>query len=164
MHTNMIEGAWKHAKEHFRRMSGTKFSQFEGLLAEVMWRNRAKGKMYHRFFSHVKTIYNLAGPPVFSSLDLSRCLTPGTKSHKPQKRRKWFSPTQQTLNPKKRAARNQVTLSRPFCTAVLQPRWYNQQRRYNPQKPLKTALMILSSHRTILGSSLYLVHPKKHKT
>ena len=70
------------------------------------------------------------------------------------------------LNPKKRAAlqRNQVTLSRPFCTAVLPPRQYNLQRRYNPQKPLKSAPMILSSHRTVLGSSLYLVHQKQHKT
>jgi transposase-like protein len=30
VHTNRIEGAWKHAKDHFRRMSGTKLSQFEG--------------------------------------------------------------------------------------------------------------------------------------
>ena len=56
VHTNMIEGAWKHGKEHFRRMSGTKSSQFESHIAEVMWRNRAKGKVCHRLFNHVKTV------------------------------------------------------------------------------------------------------------
>lgn len=35
-HTNRIEGAWKHAKDYFRKMSGTQISQFEGHLAEIM--------------------------------------------------------------------------------------------------------------------------------
>ena len=30
VHTNRIEGAWKHAKDHFKRMAGTKLAQFEG--------------------------------------------------------------------------------------------------------------------------------------
>jgi len=38
MHTNRIEGAWKHAKDYFRRMKGTKVTQFEGHLCEMMWR------------------------------------------------------------------------------------------------------------------------------
>ena len=33
VHTNRIEGAWKHAKDHFRKISGTKITQFEGHLA-----------------------------------------------------------------------------------------------------------------------------------
>lgn len=36
IHTNRIEGAWKHAKDYFRRMSGTNISQFEGHLCEIM--------------------------------------------------------------------------------------------------------------------------------
>ena len=43
VHTNRIEGAWKHAKEHFKKMSGTQSSQFDGHLAEVMWRSEVKG-------------------------------------------------------------------------------------------------------------------------
>ena len=37
--TNQIEGAWKHAKDHFHHMSGTKVRQYEGHLAENMWRS-----------------------------------------------------------------------------------------------------------------------------
>lgn len=44
IHTNRIEGAWKHAKDHFRRMSGTKISRFEGHLCEIMWRAETKIK------------------------------------------------------------------------------------------------------------------------
>jgi len=35
VHTNRIEGALRHAKTHFRKISGTKLTQFEGHLAEV---------------------------------------------------------------------------------------------------------------------------------
>jgi len=38
VHTNTIEGAWKHAKDYFRKMNGTKLPQFQGHLCEVMWR------------------------------------------------------------------------------------------------------------------------------
>ena len=38
VHTNRIEGAWKHAKEYFRRMNRTKITQFEYHLCELMWR------------------------------------------------------------------------------------------------------------------------------
>ena len=50
IHNNRIEGAWKHAKEHFRRVSGTKISQFEGHSCEIMWRAEAKSNVYERFF------------------------------------------------------------------------------------------------------------------
>ena len=66
VHTNRIEGAWKHAKAHFRKMSGTLSSQFEGHMAEVIWRSRCKGQLYEAFFDQLKTVYNLEGPPTFS--------------------------------------------------------------------------------------------------
>lgn len=50
VHTNRIEGSWKHAKDHFKKMSGTKGPQFEGHLAEIMWRSQAKSKIYAAFF------------------------------------------------------------------------------------------------------------------
>lgn len=31
-HTNRIEGAWKNAKDHFRKMSGMKITQFNDTL------------------------------------------------------------------------------------------------------------------------------------
>jgi transposase-like protein len=48
--TNRIEGAWKHAKDHFRKMSGTKATQWEGHMAEIMWRSFCKGNVYEAFF------------------------------------------------------------------------------------------------------------------
>ena len=66
VHTNRIEGAWKHAKNHFRKMSGTLSSQFEGHLAEIIWRRLAKGRLYESFFEQMKTVYGLDGPPVFA--------------------------------------------------------------------------------------------------
>ena len=54
IHTNSIEGAWKHAKDHFKRMSGTKLGQFEGHMAEIMWRAEVKSNRYEGFFSLIK--------------------------------------------------------------------------------------------------------------
>lgn len=65
-HTNQIEGAWKHAKDYFKRMSGSELSQFEGHLADVMWRADAKGELYTKFFDLLNTVYNLDGPCEFS--------------------------------------------------------------------------------------------------
>lgn len=50
IHTNRIEGAWKHAKDHFCRMSGTNISQFEGHLCEIIWRAEAKSNIYESYF------------------------------------------------------------------------------------------------------------------
>ena len=61
--TNQIEGAWKHAKDHFRRMSGTKVRQFEGHLAEIMWRSEYKGNLYGGFFECLKSIFTLQSSP-----------------------------------------------------------------------------------------------------
>ena len=46
-------------------MSGTKISQFEGHIAEIMWRSVAKGNIYNEFFSLLKAVYNLEGPPKY---------------------------------------------------------------------------------------------------
>ncbi|XP_045206192.2 uncharacterized protein LOC123558376 [Mercenaria mercenaria] len=63
VHTNRIEGAWKHAKDYFRKMSGTQASQWEGHLAEVMWRAEVKGRKYENFFDLLRSVYTLEGPP-----------------------------------------------------------------------------------------------------
>ena len=83
VHTNRIEGCWKHAKEHFKRMSGTKLSQFEGHLAEVMWRSEVKGKVYEKFFELLKSVYTLDAPadylyttPLFDSWSIDSSDTP----------------------------------------------------------------------------------------
>uniref|UniRef100_A0A8W8MNP1 Uncharacterized protein n=1 Tax=Magallana gigas TaxID=29159 RepID=A0A8W8MNP1_MAGGI len=65
VHTNRIEGAWKHAKDHFRKMAGTKLTQFEGHLAEIMWRADVKTNIYSCFFDQLRSIYTLTGPPVY---------------------------------------------------------------------------------------------------
>ena len=62
VHTNQIEGAWKHAKLHFRKMAGTHCSQFEGHLAEIMWRSWNKGPLYEQFFDILRTVYSQDGP------------------------------------------------------------------------------------------------------
>ena len=66
VHTNQIEGAWKHAKLHFRKMAGTHRSQFEGHLAEIMWRSWNKGQLYVQFFDLLRTVYSLEGPPKYT--------------------------------------------------------------------------------------------------
>ena len=66
VHTNQIEGAWKHAKLHFRKMAGTHGSQFEGHLAEIMWRSWNKGQLYEEFFNILRTVYSLEGPPKYT--------------------------------------------------------------------------------------------------
>lgn len=63
VHTNRIEGAWKHAKQHFKKMSGTKLSQFEGHLAEIMWRSHVKGNLYNEFFRLLTSVYTLQSAP-----------------------------------------------------------------------------------------------------
>ena len=44
-------------------MSGTQLTQFEGHLAEVMWRSEVKGRMYVSFFDLLRSVYTLQGPP-----------------------------------------------------------------------------------------------------
>jgi len=66
VHTNRIEGAWRHAKTHFRKISGTKLTQFEGHLAEVMWRSQVKANVYGPFFDLLRSVYTLQGPPTYT--------------------------------------------------------------------------------------------------
>eukprot|EP00057_Strongylocentrotus_purpuratus_P022140 XP_011676614.1 PREDICTED: uncharacterized protein LOC105444288 [Strongylocentrotus purpuratus] len=62
--TNGIEGAWKHAKDHFRKINGTKISNFEAHLAEVIWRNHVRGQnIFLAFFDLLRQCYPLTGPP-----------------------------------------------------------------------------------------------------
>ena len=63
VNTNTIEGAWKHAKDHFRKINGTSLNNFEAHLAEVVWRNWHRGSVYTSFFELVKRYYTLDGPP-----------------------------------------------------------------------------------------------------
>ncbi len=63
VHTNTIEGCWKHAKQHFRRINGTSIGNFEGHMAEIMWRNWHKKHTYEAFFNLLKRYYTLEGPP-----------------------------------------------------------------------------------------------------
>ena len=59
-HTNQIEGAWKHCKDHFRKINGTNTKLFEQHLCEIVWRNHvSRENKYASFFEFVKTIYPL---------------------------------------------------------------------------------------------------------
>ena len=76
-HTNAIEGAWKHAKYHFPKMTGTQLSQFEGHMAEIMWRSEAKSNLYNSFFNLLRSVYTLQRPteyhyttPLFDSWNM----------------------------------------------------------------------------------------------
>ena len=63
VHTNTIEGAWTHAKMHFKRIAGTSLKNFESHLAEVIFRNHMKGQnIYRAFFEYLTTMYNCVGP------------------------------------------------------------------------------------------------------
>ncbi|XP_071508987.1 uncharacterized protein [Diadema antillarum] len=63
VHTNRIEGAWKHAKDHFKRINGTSMANFEAHLAEIVWRNRSASKnVFHTFFELVRKCYPLDRP------------------------------------------------------------------------------------------------------
>lgn len=62
VHTNRIEGAWKHAKDHFGKRAGTKLTQFEG---EIMWRADVKANIYTALFDQLRSIYTLTRPSVY---------------------------------------------------------------------------------------------------
>ena len=69
VHTNQIEGGWKHAKQHFRKISGTTLPHFEGHLAEIMWRNYVSTfdkNIFQAFFSLLKSVYDLRGKPQYT--------------------------------------------------------------------------------------------------
>ena len=89
VHTNRIEGAWKHAKDHFRRIVGTKSQQFEGHLAEIMWRSDSKGQVYEKFFELLQEVFPLDKAadyeyttPLFDSWGGPEILASGTEEDK----------------------------------------------------------------------------------
>ena len=43
-------------------MAGTRITQFEGHLAEIMWRSQAKGNVYVEFFDLLRSVYTLEQP------------------------------------------------------------------------------------------------------
>ena len=64
VHTNTIEGAWAHAKKHFKNISSCLKSTFEAHLCEILWRNHhSKCNIYHEFLTQLVEIYLLEGPP-----------------------------------------------------------------------------------------------------
>ena len=67
VHTNTIEGSWKHAKAHFRRMNGTKIEQFEGHLCEIMWRWWEKGSKVTGILQLIQQFYPLDGPATMTA-------------------------------------------------------------------------------------------------
>ena len=67
VHTNMIECAWKHAKDYFRRMNGSNMKNFESHIANIMMRNHnPRINRYEAFFDLLKTVYHLQGPPTYT--------------------------------------------------------------------------------------------------
>ena len=61
-----LEGAWKHAEDHFRRINGTSQGNFEGHQCEIIWRNHCVGKnICTEFHKILKEVYNLKTKPVY---------------------------------------------------------------------------------------------------
>ena len=75
--TNRMEGAWAHAKKHFRTINGTSIGNFEAHLSEIMWRSHEKGNnIYKAIFDLIRKYYTLDGPcnlsyptPLFDTWD-----------------------------------------------------------------------------------------------
>ena len=67
VHTNTIEGSWKHAKAHFRRINGTKVEQFEGHLCEIMWRWWHKGSKVTGILNLIQEFYPLDRMPTMTA-------------------------------------------------------------------------------------------------
>lgn len=59
VHTNTIEGAWKHAKNHFQKINGTSKGNFEGHLCEIMFRNWEREKPIPALINLIRQIYSL---------------------------------------------------------------------------------------------------------
>jgi transposase-like protein len=62
VHTNRIEGAWKHAKEHFQRINGTSIRNFEGHLCEIMYRNWMREPPLPSIIKTIVECYSLDKP------------------------------------------------------------------------------------------------------
>ena len=73
-HTNQIEGAWSHAKKHFKNINGTCAKNFESHLCEIIFRNHFSCNIIEAFFGEIKKVFNLESDgrysyrtPVFST-------------------------------------------------------------------------------------------------
>ncbi|GFN74292.1 mitotic-spindle organizing protein 2a [Plakobranchus ocellatus] len=67
-HTNRIEGAWAHAKQHLKKIYGTQASNFESHLCEILWRNwHSSSNILSEFFRDLKTFFPLTGPCTYSA-------------------------------------------------------------------------------------------------
>ena len=65
--TNLIEGAWNKAKDHFRKKHGQ--GTFESHLAEVIWRTWDKDtEVLQRFFNSLRKVCDLNGPPKYTAV------------------------------------------------------------------------------------------------
>ena len=64
MQTNRIEGAWKHAKEYFKKMSGSNMNNLESHLAKIVMKNHnVKRNRYEGVFDMLQSVYTLQPPP-----------------------------------------------------------------------------------------------------
>ena len=60
VHTNTVEGSWTHSKRHFKEIVGTTLQNFNGHLAEVVWRNHHRGSsMLAMFFRLIAATYRV---------------------------------------------------------------------------------------------------------
>ena len=60
VHTNRIEGAWKHAKDYFKRMNISNMNKFEPHLSNIVMKNDNNGRnRYEVFLFILRSIYNL---------------------------------------------------------------------------------------------------------
>ncbi|CAC5412483.1 unnamed protein product [Mytilus coruscus] len=78
------EGAWKIAKDHFRRINGTNSNLFEQHLCEIVWRNHVHraGNIYSSFFDLMKNVYTLDMAPRFTyTKQLFRTWPPPCKAY-----------------------------------------------------------------------------------
>ncbi|KAK7445793.1 hypothetical protein BaRGS_00040308 [Batillaria attramentaria] len=70
VHTHQIEGAWAIAKMKLKSMRGTRASQFESHLAEIVYRNWIsvhKTSLNAQFFRHLTDVYPLVRKPVLQA-------------------------------------------------------------------------------------------------
>ena len=67
VHTNRIEGAWKHAKDYCKKMNGSNIKNFESHLSNIVMRNHhSRYNRYDSLFYLLKTVYTLEGPPLYT--------------------------------------------------------------------------------------------------
>jgi len=64
VHTNQIEGAWAHAKNHFKYIYGTSPKNFTAHLCEILWRSHNRGNVLLKFFEYLVKIYDVESESV----------------------------------------------------------------------------------------------------